>query len=140
MNKVTIMGNLVREVEFREAANNTKIARYTLAVNRRDGKTADFIPCVAFGKSAEFANKYFVKGTRIAVTGEIQTRSYTNSEGKKIYTWNVLVNSQEFAGPKREKSSDVATEPAKVENTADVNVDADGFLMVDDDEDILPFN
>lgn len=111
MNKVILMGRLVREPEIRysQGEHATAVARYTLAVDRkykRDGdQTADFINCVAFGKSGEFAEKYFHKGIKIVVTGRIQTGSYTNQEGQKIYTTDVVVEEQEFAESKSANSS-----------------------------------
>lgn len=102
MNKIILIGRLTRDVEMRYAANNnnTAIARYTLAVNRPyrqdGGPEADFLPCVAFGKTAEFAQKYLAKGMRVAVEGRIQTGSYTNREGQKVYTTEVVVERQEF--------------------------------------------
>ena len=104
MNKVILMGRLTRDPDIRysQGANPTAIARYTLAVDRRfrrnnDDQTADFISCVAFGRSAEFAEKYLHQGTKIAVTGRIQTGSYTNRDGQKVYTTDVIVEDQEFA-------------------------------------------
>ena len=97
MNKVILMGRLVRDPEMRysQNGNNTAIARYTIAVDRRfarDGEQdADFIHCVAIGKSGEFAEKWFHKGTKIAVTGRIETGSYTNKDGQKVYTTTVIV-------------------------------------------------
>ena len=93
MNKVILMGRLTRDPEIRYSAgdNSMAIARYTLAVDRRFGRrdgeaTADFIGCVAFGRSAEFAEKYFRQGLKVVVTGRIQTGSYTNKDGQKVYT------------------------------------------------------
>ena len=107
MNKVILMGRLTRdpEVRYSQGENATAIARYTLAVDRRfnrnnDDQTADFITCVAFGKSGEFAERYLHKGTKIAVTGRIQTGSYTNKDGVKVYTTEVVVEDQEFAESK----------------------------------------
>ncbi|MBQ5360315.1 MAG: single-stranded DNA-binding protein [Lachnospiraceae bacterium] len=106
MNKVVLMGRLTRdpEVRYTQGENSTCIARYTLAVDRRfsrnnnnDGQTADFIPCVAFGKTGEFAEKYFRKGIKVAVSGRIQTGSYTNRDGVKVYTTDIIVDDQEFA-------------------------------------------
>ena len=98
MNKAILMGRLTRdpEVRYSQGDNQMAIARYTLAVDRRfnrnnDENTADFIPCVAFGKAGEFAERYFRKGTKIAVTGRIQTGSYTNKDGVKVYTTEVIV-------------------------------------------------
>ncbi|MCQ2500668.1 MAG: single-stranded DNA-binding protein [Lachnospiraceae bacterium] len=109
MNKVILMGRLTREPDVRYSAgeNATAVARYTLAVDRRfarrDGgneQTADFIGCVAFGRQAEFAEKYLHQGTKIAITGRIQTGSYTNREGQRVYTTDVVVEEQEFAESK----------------------------------------
>ena len=106
MNKAILMGRLTRDPEVRYSAgeNSMAIARYTLAVDRRfkrDGEaTADFISCVAFGRSAEFAEKYFYQGIKIAVSGRIQTGSYTNRDGQKVYTTEVMVEDQEFAESK----------------------------------------
>jgi single-strand DNA-binding protein len=108
MNKVTLMGRLTRDpdVRYTEADPPMAIARYTLAVDRRFGKkdgeqSADFINCVAFGRSGEFAEKYLHQGTKIAVAGRIQTGSYTNKEGNKVYTTDVVVEDQEFAESKK---------------------------------------
>ncbi|MDO5456425.1 MAG: single-stranded DNA-binding protein [Eubacteriales bacterium] len=106
MNRVVLMGRLTREpdVRYTQGENSMCIVRYTLAVDRRfsrgagnDGNSADFIPCVVFGRSAEFAEKYLHKGTKIAVSGRIQTGSYTNRDGQKVYTTEVVVEDQEFA-------------------------------------------
>lgn len=106
MNKVILIGRLTRDpdVRYSQGENSTAVARYTLAVDRRfrrDGdQTADFIPCVAFGRSAEFAEKYFHQGIKIAVSGRIQTGSYTNRDGVKVYTTDVIIEDQEFAESK----------------------------------------
>ncbi len=104
MNKVILMGRLTRdpEVRYSQGDNAMAIARYTLAVDRRfnrggDDSSADFIGCVAFGKSAEFAERYLHKGTKLLVTGRIQTGSYTNKDGVKVYTTDVVVEDQKFA-------------------------------------------
>ena len=108
MNKVILMGRLTRDPEVRYSAgdNSMAIARYTLAVDRRfkrDGEaTADFIGCVAFGRSAEFAEKYFRQGMRVLVSGRIQTGSYVNKDGQKVYTTDVIVEDQEFADSKNQ--------------------------------------
>ena len=117
MNKVILMGRLTRdpEVRYTQGETNTAIARYTLAVDRRltsaqrekaDVQTADFINIVAFGKAGEFVEKYLKKGTKVVVTGRIQTGSYTNKDGQKIYTTDVVAEEQEFAESKRESSFD----------------------------------
>lgn len=112
MNKVILMGRLTRdpEVRYTQGDNQMAIARYTLAVDRRfnrsgDENTADFIPCVAFGKSGEFAERYFRKGTKVVVTGRIQTGSYTNKDGVKVYTTDVVVEDQEFAESKNSNNN-----------------------------------
>ena len=112
MNKAILMGRLTRdpEVRYTQGENQLAIARYTLAVDRRfnrngDENTADFIPCVAFGKAGEFAERYFRKGTKIAVSGRIQTGSYTNKDGVKVYTTEVVVEEQEFAESKNNSSN-----------------------------------
>ena len=139
MNKVILMGRLTRDPDIRwtQGQNQTAVARYTLAVDRRfkregDQQTADFISCVAFGRGGEFAEKYLHQGTKIIVTGRIQTGSYTNREGQKVYTTDVIVEEQEFAESKGTGGSQ-AEAPAAPD---------DGFVDVPDDlsEDGLPFN
>lgn len=106
MNKVILMGRLTRdpEINYSQNANNTCIAKYTLAVDRRfkqdGGQEADFISCAVFEKGAEFAEKYLHKGTKIAITGRLETGSYTNKDGVKVYTTTVIVEEQEFAESK----------------------------------------
>ena len=106
MNKVVLMGRLTREPDVRQSqgAETVTIARYTLAVDRRgkkqEGQQADFISCVAFGKAGEFAEKYLHKGTKICVSGRIQTGSYTRQDGTKAYTTDVVIEEQEFAESK----------------------------------------
>lgn len=107
MNNVTIMGRLCRDPEMRYSGKGKDalaICNYTIAVDRGYGEDAktDFIPCVCFGGAAEFAEKYFYKGLRIAVTGRLQSGSYENKEGKTVYTLDVYVNSQEFADGKKQ--------------------------------------
>lgn len=108
MNRVILMGRLTKNPETRYSSGEKSIAisRYTLAVDRRGRKTedqtADFIPCVAFDRAGEFAEKYFHKGMRVLVSGRIQTGSYTNKNGDKVYTTEVVVDDQEFADSKGE--------------------------------------
>ena len=110
------MGRLTRDpdVRYSQGENPMAIARYTLAVDRRfkrDGEqSADFINCLAFGRSAEFAEKYFKQGTKIAVSGRIQTGSYTNREGVKVYTTEVVIEEQEFAESKAAASRTIIGE------------------------------
>ena len=153
MNKVILMGRLTRdpEVRYSQGENSTAVARYTLAVDRRfakrdggDQQTADFIPCVAFGKSGEFAEKYFRKGLKVVVTGRIQTGSYTNQEGQKVYTTDVIVEDQEFAESKsasenyQQNQNNKFVPAGRPEPSAAVG---DGFMNIPDgiDEE-LPFN
>ena len=111
MNKVVLMGRLTRdpEVRYSQGDSATAVARYTVAVDRRfkrDGEpTADFIPCVVFGRSAEFAEKYFRQGMRVSISGRIQTGSYTNKDGMKVYTTEVIVEEQEFAESRAESEA-----------------------------------
>lgn len=141
MNKVILMGRLTRDPDVRYTNGDKPmcIARYTIAVDRRfkrDGQdTADFIPCAAFGKVGEFAEKYLKKGTKIAVTGRIQTGSYTNKDGQKVYTTEVVVEEQEFAESKAAQSGQQNTQPAREEESMD------GFMNIPDglDEEELPF-
>lgn len=141
MNKTVLMGRLTADpqVRYSQGDNATAVARYTLAVNRKfkkDGEpTADFIPCVAFGRSAEFTEKYFRKGMQVAVSGRIQTGSYTNKDGNKVYTTDVVVEEQEFAESKaanqqNQQSAGSGSIPA-----------SDGFMNIPDgmDEE-LPFS
>ncbi|MCC8138043.1 MAG: single-stranded DNA-binding protein [Clostridiales bacterium] len=159
MNKVILMGRLTRDPEVRYSAgdNSSAYARYTLAVDRRfrrdggDQQTADFISCVVFGRGAEFAEKYLRQGTKIVVTGRIQTGSYTNRDGQKVYTTDVVVDEQEFAESKAaasggqgggyqnggyQKPAAAAGIPAPSDASA-----GDGFMNIPDgiDEE-LPFN
>ena len=115
MNKVILMGRLTRdpEVRYTQGDNPLAIARYSLAVDRRqarsnngDEQTADFINCVAFGRTAEFAERYLRKGTKIAVTGRIQTGSYTNKDGVKVYTTEVVIEDHEFCESRNSSGND----------------------------------
>ena len=143
MNKVILMGRLTRDPEVRYSAgeNALAIARYTLAVDRRfrrDGEaSADFIPCVSFGRTAEFAEKYFRQGLKIAVTGRIQTGSYTNRDGQKVYTTEVVVEEQEFAESKSSGSG--SSQQNMPQQSPDVG--PDGFMNIPDGiEEELPFS
>ena len=146
MNKVILMGRLTRDPEIRysQGEQSTAVARYTIAVDRRfrrdgDQQTADFINCVAFGRQGEFAEKYFRKGIKIAITGRIQTGSYTNKDGQRVYTTDVVVEEQEFAESKSVSESNAGFAPA--ERPAPSSVAGDGFMNIPDgiDEE-LPFN
>ncbi len=141
MNKVILMGRLTRDPDIRysQGENNMAIARYTLAVDRRfqknnDGQNADFISCIAFGRAAEFAEKYLKQGTKIAITGRIQTGSYTNKDGVKVYTTDVVVEDQEFAESKNSSNEGNYQEPRS--NSAP---DDQWMSIPDGIEDELPF-
>lgn len=147
MNKVNLLGRLTRDPEVRWTQQNSSqesmcIARYTLAVDRR-GKDAgaDFISIVAFGKAGEFAEKYFKKGTKIALTGRIQTGSYTNKDGVKVYTTDVVVEEQEFAESKGTAGQQDGTQQGNAHTAAGMEIDENGFMQIPDgiDEE-LPFN
>ena len=142
MNKAILMGRLTRdpEVRYSSGERSMAIARYTLAVDRgfkRGGdsseQTADFIPCVAFDKAGEFAERYFRQGMRVLISGRIQTGSYTNKEGQKVYTTEVIIETQEFADSKG-TSDGARPSPA--------SASTDGFMNRPDgvDDEGLPFN
>ena len=137
MNKVILMGRLTRDpdVRYSQGEQSTAVARYTIAVDRRfkrdgDQQTADFINCVAFGRQGEFAEKYFRKGIKIAITGRIQTGSYTNKDGQRVYTTDVVIEEQEFAESKSASAGNAAGSAV-----------GDGFMSIPNgiDEE-LPFN
>lgn len=148
MNKVILMGRLTRnpEIRYSQGERAMVIARYTLAVDRRgrrnqdnaDQQTADFISCTAFDKAGEFAEKYFHQGMRILVTGRLQTGSYTNQQGQRIYTTNVIIEDQEFADSKKEGNNNQQTGTG----AGSGNMIGDGFMSIPDDIDDsgLPFN
>ena len=151
MNKVILMGRLTRDpdVRYSQGENATAVARYTLAVDRRfrrDGdQTADFIGCVSFGRQAEFAEKYLRQGTKIAITGRIQTGSYTNRDGQKVYTTDVVVEEQEFAESKAAAGEHGGgyqqQSPFQQSTPEPATAAGDGFMNIPDgiDEE-LPFN
>lgn len=135
MNHVTLIGRLVREPEVRETATGTKVARYTLAVDRgrkvEEGQqSADFIQCIAFSNGATFAENYLHKGTKIAIEGRIQTGSYDKDDGTRVYTTDVIVNRHEFV-ESRAASNNNTSAPAQ----------DNSFVNVPDDasEETLPF-
>ena len=141
MNKVILMGRLTRDpdVRYTTGENPLAIAGYTLAVDRRfhkDGEaTADFISCVVFGRAAEFAEKYFRQGMRVLVSGRIQTGSYTNKEGQRVYTTDIIADDQEFADSKNASAGGKqAPEMGKPIG--------DGFMSIPDgvEDESLPFN
>lgn len=140
MNKVVLMGRLVRDPESAygeqgESQESMCITKYTLAVDRRvkGQRGADFIPCVAFGNRGEFAEKYFRKGTKVTISGRIKTGTYTNKDGQKVYTFDVVVDEQEFA-----ESKGSSEHNRQQESDCDAG---DGFMNIPEgvDEE-LPFN
>lgn len=139
MNRVVLMGRLTRDVEIR-TANDSSVGRFTVAVNRRfknaEGNyEADFISCVAFGKTAEFIGKFFNKGSMICLDGRIQTGSYTNKDGATVYTTEVIVDNAEFCGGKGEPSG------SNEAPTANTKKGSAGFMNIPDGvEEGLPFN
>lgn len=147
MNKVILMGRLTRDPEIRYSQGDSSlaIARYTLAVERRfqrnnSDQTADFISCVAFAKSAEFAEKWFKQGTKICISGRIQTGSYTNKDGAKVYTTEVVVEEQEFAESKNAAASGGGTDFGGNSRPTPSVASGDGFMTIPDGiEDELPF-
>ena len=149
MNKVILMGRLTRDpdVRYSNGEQATAVARFTLAVDRRvarrDGEqTADFIGCVAFGRNAEVIEKYFRQGMRVTICGRIQTGSYTNRDGNKVYTTDVVVEEQEFAESRAEAEANRASFQRQSAPSPAPSADAgDGFMNIPDgiDEE-LPFN
>lgn len=139
MNKVILMGRLTRspEVRYSQGAEPVAVARYTLAVNRRfkrkDEQEADFIPCVAFGKSGEFAEKHFKKGQMVSIVGRLQVRSWEDNEGKKRWTTEVIIEEQHFAESKKDSNAAAPKEGGQAP--------ADGFYPIDEsvEDDDLPF-
>ena len=146
MNKVILMGRLTRdpEVRYSQGAEPLAIARYTLAVDRRGRRdsnggdqTADFIQCVSFGRTAEFAEKYLKQGTKMLITGRIQTGSYTNKDGNKVYTTEVVVEEQEFAESKANASQGGFSQ---ADRPVPASASADGFMSIPEGiENDLPF-
>lgn len=140
MNKCILMGRLTKDAEIREAGSTT-VVRFTLAVDRRFAKedakqTADFISCVAFGKTAEFIGKYGLKGTKFVVEGHIQTGSYTNNNGDTVYTTDVAVENVEFAESK--KTSDSNSSSVTSADKESVAHSTSSVVSADDDDD-FPF-
>ncbi|MBP3577690.1 MAG: single-stranded DNA-binding protein [Lachnospiraceae bacterium] len=141
MNRVILMGRLTRDpnISYSQSGDNMAIARFTLAVDRRgkrqdgaDQPTADFIGCVCFGRQAEFAEKYLRQGTKVAVTGRIQTGSYTDRNGNKVYTTDVVLDDIEFAESRSGSSAEPRPAPANY---------GDGFMDVSPEElENLPFS
>jgi len=148
MNRAILMGRLTRdpEVRYSSGERSMAIARYTLAVDRgfkrgdSSEQNADFIQCIAFDKAGEFAEKYFRQGMRVLVSGRIQTGSYTNKEGQKVYTTEVIVDTQEFADSKGASGSGDGYQSSTSQSKSSVS--SDGFMNIPDgvDDEGLPFN
>lgn len=146
MNRVILMGRLTRDpnISYSQSGDNMAIARFTLAVDRRgkrqdgaDQQNADFIGCVCFGRQAEFAEKYLSQGTKIAVQGRILTGSYTNKDGVKVYTTDVVLDDIEFAESKASQNNSENQAPSRPAPSAA----GDGFMNIPDGiDDELPFN
>lgn len=137
MNSVQLVGRLTRDPDIRYTDSGTSIARFTLAADRRfkqeGGQTADFVSCVAFGKTAEFLEKYFCKGMRMGLNGRVQTGSYTNQDGNKVYATDVVADSVEFVESKRAQENDGDQGVDRQENS--------GFMSIPDGiDDEIPFN
>ncbi|SEU19952.1 single-stranded DNA-binding protein [Enterocloster lavalensis] len=153
MNRVILMGRLTRdpEVRYSQGERSMAIARYTLAVDRRGRRnqdngeqSADFINCVAFDRAGEFAEKYFRQGMRVLVAGRLQTGSYVNKDGQKVYTTEVILDDQEFADSKG-ASSEMGggyTQSAPAQRPAPASAIGDGFMNIPDgvEDEGLPFN
>ena len=155
MNRVILMGRLTRDPEIRysQGERQMAIARYTLAVDRRGRRNndngeqqADFIPCVAFDRAAEFAERYFRQGMRVLVSGRIPTGSYTNKDGQRVYTTEVILDDQEFADSKNGSSDGASassySRPAMDSRPAPGSAAGDGFMNIPDgvEDEGLPFN
>lgn len=143
MNNVTLVGRFTADPEIR-ANNDMTIARFTLAVDRRIKREtyeqqADFITCVAFGKTAEFIEKWFKKGDKLGAVGRIQTGSYTNREGRKVYTTDVVVEQAEFVERKGNETRTPAPQPPK-DKTPEVTGNEEWMQVDDLADDALPFN
>ncbi len=149
MNKVILMGRLTRdpEVRYSQGDNATAVARFTLAADRRikrdNEASADYINCVSFGRSAEFAEKYFRKGTKIVVAGRIQTGSYTNKDGQKVYTTDIVIEEQDFAESKaasqqNNQAGEQNRSSSQQRQQPKAQKGSDGFMSADDGEE-LPF-
>lgn len=145
MNKVILMGRATADPEVRFAGANSDlaVATFSLAVDRRvrrdataGEQTADFIRCKAFGKSAEFYQNYVKKGTKLLITGRIQTGSYTNKDGQKVYTTDVIVDETEFAESKKSSEGSVPSRPASTPRRGNNS----NFVVTEDGDDELPFN
>lgn len=146
MNKVILVGRLTRDPEIRYTSgeNQRAVARYTLAVERRrrkgEDQTADFISCVVFDRGAEFAEKYLFQGTKIVVSGRLQTGSYTNKDGRKVYTTDVVIEEQEFAESKAVSDNGRGRISDRKESQNNTPEQDGGFMNVPDGMDEIPFD
>lgn len=141
MNQVVLIGRLTKDPETSVSQSNTMVSRFTLAVDRdykRDGEqTADFIRIITFGRTAELVDAYLFKGRQVAVHGRIQTGSYTNKDGQKVYTTDIIADRVQFLGGKQsqdEAPAEPYEEQRKPQSTE--QTEFDGFQVCDDD---IPF-
>jgi single-strand DNA-binding protein len=137
MNQIILCGRLCNDPDVRYGTNSNAIAKFSIAVDRRfkrDGQpTADFFNCVAFGKTGEFIEKYFHKGSKILLSGEMQNNNYKNKEGQMVYGFQVAVNNVEFAESKSQQNNVQQAKPQQADN--------DGFMAIPDGiEEELPFS
>lgn len=149
MNKVILMGRLTRDPDIRTSQSDsaTTVARFTIAVDRRfkrdSDQSADFISCVAFGRTADFFERYIKQGTKVCVEGRIQTGSYTNRDGQKVYTTDVVVENVEFAESKGTQSAGAPQQDsAPAQQRVPVQAAGEGFMSIPDglEDEGLPFN
>lgn len=142
MNKVILMGRLTRDPEVRYSQNDNSmaIARFSLAVDRKikqdNQPTADFFNCTAFGKQAEFVERYLKKGSKMLVTGRVQNDNYTNRNGEKVYSVQIMVEEMEFAESKSSEQNNSNNNQAAVPRS---DVDADGFMKIPEGFEEIPF-
>lgn len=144
MNKAILMGRCTKDADVRDAGS-TRVGRFTLAIDRRfkregDSQTADFVTCVCFGKIAESAEKYFKKGTKLAITGHIQTGSYTKQDGTKVYTTDVVVEEWEFGESKAASQQNQESAPAQKQSAPQPKKDDDFMSIPDSVDEELPFS
>ena len=142
MNKVILVGRLTKDPELRATTSGVPVCSFTVACDRRyvkagEERKADFINCIAWRQTGEFVSRYFTKGMRIALEGSLQTRDWTDNEGKKRYATEVIVDNVEFAQSKSEGGAGGYTPAATDASAANNDSDIDGFMPIEDED--LPF-